>query len=87
MAFDWMQVVPNPAFVATLAAKRQAMYVGELAERASLLMRLGFGRDATRRRLAGRVQWDFAAVGEEAPFLKQLDEILDRTFQRGSRKS
>lgn len=79
MPFDWMQPKRNPAHAKTLAAKREAMYRGELAERAALLHRLGHGKAAVRARLAANLGWDFdGAAGAVAG--GELDAIIDREF-------
>ena len=46
MPFDWMQPKRNASYSKTLSAKREAMYRGELVERAALLHRLGHGKAA-----------------------------------------
>ena len=77
--FDWMQPKRNPAYAKTLPAKREAMYRGELAERAALLHRLGHAKDAVRARLGANVGWDFdGAPGAIAG--AELDAIVEREF-------
>jgi hypothetical protein len=79
MPFDWMEPKRNPAYAKTLPEKREAMYRGELAERAALLHRLGHGKGAVRARLAANIKWDF----EEGPSPiagSELDAIVDRAF-------
>ena len=79
MPFDWMQPKRNPAYAKTLAAKREAMYRGELVERAALLHRLGHGKVAVRARLAANLGWDFdGAAGAIAG--GELDAIIDREY-------
>lgn len=79
MPFDWMQPKRNPAHAKTLAAKRDAMYRGELAERAALLQRLGHDRGAVRARLAANLGWDFEAAASPIPG-GDLDAIVERAF-------
>ena len=79
MSFDWMQPKRNPAYVKTLAAKRDAMYRGEMAERAALLQRLGHDKGAVRARLAANLGWDFEA-GANPIAGGELDAIVDRAF-------
>jgi hypothetical protein len=79
MTFDWMEPKRNPMHVKTLAAKREAMYRGELADRAALLQRLGHDRGTVRARLAANIQWDFEAGASPIPG-GDLDAIVDRAF-------
>jgi hypothetical protein len=86
MPFDWMEPKRNPAYTKTLAVKREAMYRGELVERAALLHRLGHAKASVRARLAANIGWDF----EEAPSPLTgdgldaiLDAIIDREFGSG----
>jgi hypothetical protein len=79
MPFDWMQPKQNPAYAKTLAAKREAMYRGELADRAALLHRLGHGKAAVRARLAANIAWDVEAGGSPIPG-GEIDAIVDRAF-------
>ena len=79
MQFVWMQPKRNPAHAKTLAAKRDAMYRGELAERAALLQRLGLDRGAVRARLAANLGWDFEAAASPIPG-GDLDAIVERAF-------
>jgi hypothetical protein len=79
MPFDWMHAKRNPAYTKTLAAKREAMYRGELADRAALLHRLGHAKAAVRARLAANIGWDFEAGTSPVPG-GELDAIVDREF-------
>ena len=79
MPFDWMEPKRNATFAKTLPAKREAMYLGELAERAALLQRLGHGKVAVRARLAANVKWDFEQ-GPSPIAGGELDAIVDRAF-------
>ncbi len=79
MPFDWMLPKRNAAYAKTLPAKREAMYRGELVERAALLHRLGHGKAAVRARLAANTGWDFeGAAGAVAS--SELDAIVEREF-------
>jgi hypothetical protein len=79
MPFDWMEPKRNAAYAKTLPAKREAMYRGELADRAALLQRLGHGKVTVRARLAANVKWDFEEGG--SPIAGgELDAIVDRAF-------
>ena len=79
MPFDWMEPKLNPAYTKTLAAKREAMYRGELVDRAALLHRLGHAKAAVRARLAANIGWDFEAGASPIPGA-DLDAIVDREF-------
>ena len=81
MPIDWMEPKRNPAYAKTLAAKREAMYRGELTDRAALLHRLGHARASVRARLAANFGWDF----EETPgpiAAGELDAVLDAIIDR-----
>jgi HD superfamily phosphodiesterase len=78
MTFDWMQPKRNASYTKTLLAKREAMYRGELVERAALLHRLGHGKAAVRARLAANLGWDFD--GAASAIAGELDAIVEREF-------
>lgn len=79
MPFDWMQPKRNASYSKTLPAKREAMYRGELVERAALLHRLGHGKAAVRARLAANIGWDFEGA-PNAIAGGELDAIVEREF-------
>jgi hypothetical protein len=55
------------------------MYERELRERASLLMRLGYGLEETKLRLRSNVRWDFELHG--APVhLQRVNAIAEQVF-------
>ena len=60
-------------------ARREAMYRGELEERAALLQRLGYAKDKARARLAANLAWDFPA-GARPLDDAAVDAIVDRLF-------
>jgi hypothetical protein len=64
-------------------ARREAMYRGELEERAALLHRLGYGKEKTRARLAANLAWDFPS-GKRPLDDGALDAIVDRLFNGAS---
>ena len=78
MSFDWMQPKRNASYTKTLSAKREAMYRGELVERAALLHRLGHGKATVRARLAANLGWDFD--GAAGAIAGELDGIVEREF-------
>ncbi|HEX3698797.1 MAG TPA: hypothetical protein VH374_25735 [Polyangia bacterium] len=85
-AFDWMEPKRNPEHARTLKAKREAMYLSELEDRAGLLHRLGHGRDAVRARLNAQLGWDFEDGGNPIA-ARQLDAILDRVYGGGAART
>ena len=78
MPFDWYQPDVPPTDAATKATR---MYELELAERAALLLRLGYTREETTLRLRTNVEWDFEM--HRAPVHRErLDAIVDNVYQR-----
>jgi hypothetical protein len=80
MSFPWLRTGGGlPASVR--AARRQAMYRSELAERAALLRRLAFPRDRARRRLADNVAWDFEIGARGAPpSAREIDAVVAAAY-------
>ena len=77
--FDWMEPKRNPEATKAQRGRREAMYRGELEERAALLQRLGRSRDEARSRLRANVEWDFERGGSPlSP--AQIDAIVDKVF-------
>ena len=81
--FDWMESRRNPERGKIDKAHREAMYRGELEERAALLHRLGYAKDKTRARLAANLAWDFPN-GSKPLDGAALDAIVDRLFDGAS---
>jgi hypothetical protein len=81
--FDWMDSRRNPERGKIDKARREAMYRSELEERATLLHRLGYGKDKTRARLAANLAWDFPN-GSKPLDGAALDAIVDRLFDGAS---
>ena len=77
--FDWLEPRRNPERGKVEKARREAMYRGELEERAALLQRLGYDKGRTRARLAANLAWDFPA-GARPLDDGALDAIVDRLF-------
>jgi len=78
MPFPWYH--PDlPADLASAGKKAAAMYERELAERATLLMRLGYSREEAKMRLRGNVRWDFELHGNPA-HLKRIGAIVDQIY-------
>lgn len=61
--------------------KARAMYEREIAERASLLLRLGYAAQQTKQRLRAEVAWDFE-LHRSPEHVDRIDEIVDRVFRR-----
>jgi len=81
--FDWMDPRRNPERGKIEKARREAMYRGELEERAALLHRLGYTKDKARARLAANLAWDFPA-GAKPLDDAALDAIVDRLFNNAA---
>ncbi|RMH38899.1 MAG: hypothetical protein D6689_18405 [Deltaproteobacteria bacterium] len=81
MSFDWIQ--NRGGLPAELrAARRDAMYRAELAERAALLRRLNYPRDVARRRIADNVAWDFEIGAGAPPPADVIDSIVAAAYAR-----
>ena len=81
--FDWMDPRRNPDRGKVEKSRREAMYRGELEERAALLHRLGYDKGRTRARLAANLAWDFPA-GAKPVDDAALDAIVDRLFNNAA---
>ena len=79
----WPLTETRPSSISFSAARREAMYRGELEERAALLHRLGYGKEKTRARLAANLAWDFPN-GKRPLDEGALDAIVDRLFNGAS---
>lgn len=79
MTFPWYQPDVPPRF-ASAASKATVVYEQELRERAALLMRLGYSKEAAKTRLRGNVRWDFELQRAAAPHLAKVDAIVDRVY-------
>jgi len=77
--FEWMEPHRSPERGKVEKTRREAMYRGELEERAALLQRLGYDKGRTRARLAANLAWDFPA-GARPLDDAALDAIVDRLF-------
>ena len=81
--FDWMNAKRNPDVARAQKARREAMYRTELEERAALLGRLGYAKDAARARLRANLQWDFPS-GASPVSTADVDAIVERFFGAGA---
>jgi hypothetical protein len=80
--FDWLEAKRNPDVARAQKARREGMYRQELEDRAALLQRLGYAKDAARTRLAANLRWDFE--GREAPLkASDVDAIVERVYGSG----
>jgi hypothetical protein len=78
MPFEWYR--PDvPAIDAARKATR--MYELELAERAALLLRLGYSKQEATLRLRTNIEWDFE-LHEKPTHLDRVDAIVDRVYAR-----
>jgi hypothetical protein len=77
--FDWMVAKRNPELARAQQARREAMYRVELEERAALLARLGYEKDAARARLRANLSWDFPSAGGPLDGAA-VDAIVERVF-------
>jgi len=76
MAFSWYDSDLPPQFVYS-PEKATQMYLHELHERASLLLRLGYSREAIITRLRGNLKWDFE-LHAPPEYLHRIQEIVDK---------
>src|SRR6185503_19846815 len=77
--FDWMDPRRNPDRGKIEKTRPEAMYRGEIEERAALLQRLGYDKDKARARLAANLAWDFPD-GKAPVDGAALDAIVNRFF-------
>jgi hypothetical protein len=84
MPFDYMHSTP-PLQFAHAPEKAELQYRSELEDRAALLYRLGYDREAVTARLRGNMAWDwecsprpaFVAAVEQA-----IPAIVEKVFSR-----
>ena len=80
MPFSWYY--PDvPTSYTDAKAKASSMYEREMAERAALLLRLGFSKSETRDRIKGNVEWDFELHAKPAHF-KRVNTLVNEVFAR-----
>jgi hypothetical protein len=81
MPFDWME----PSVPEGQAARERAATVTalerELAERAGLLLRLGYSLADAQLRVRGNLLWDFEVQGRPA-LAARVDAIVARVYGR-----
>ncbi|HEX2570886.1 MAG TPA: hypothetical protein VH877_15110 [Polyangia bacterium] len=81
--FDWWEAYRSPTQTATWTDKRKTMIRGELEERAALLRRLGYSSDQAKLRLRAHLAWEYER-NQPAPFLDEIDTLVDAVWRRGS---
>ncbi|MCB9556214.1 MAG: hypothetical protein H6707_08945 [Deltaproteobacteria bacterium] len=78
MPFDWYTADVPPI---SAGAKAKKMYLTELAERAALLLRLGYSKSDTLMRLTANVSWDFE-LNLARVENKQIKKVVEEVYQR-----
>lgn len=79
MPFAWYHA--ETAHDQQSSAKAREMYERELADRAALLLRLGFAKKDVLARLTANVQWDFDLHGKPA-HMQRVKTIVEQVFKR-----
>jgi hypothetical protein len=80
--FDWMVAKRNPDVARAQRAKADALVRAELEERAALLQRLGYAKDAARERLQANARWDFEGRPGGGPVKPaDIDALVERAFE------
>ena len=82
MGFDWWCPKRNESFERRLAGRFEEAIRREVSERAALLCRLGWSREAALRRLQERVRWDFEMSRVPATVWKEIPSLVDQAFPR-----
>lgn len=81
MPFDWME----PSVPEGQAAREQGTALSaterEMAERAALLLRLGYSLADAQMRVRGNLLWDFEVQGRPA-LASRADQIVARVYDR-----
>ncbi len=81
MPFSWYHP-QTPIQQTNPGDKGRRMYLLELGERASLLRRLGYGKEAVVSRLRANLNWDFEISGAPKGLLDQVKAVVDGVFIR-----
>jgi hypothetical protein len=82
MPFAWYHPTLPLDHARTFFSKSNAMYLGELEERAALLFRLRYSAAHAKQRLRANVRWDFELHRVPA-FIDEVDRLVDRVYARG----
>lgn len=81
MSFPWYETKrPKPS-----SQKREDMLRSELEDRAALLYRLGYTKQAAKSRLRANVQWDYELRGKprSVETEREIDKLVDAVYKRG----
>lgn len=85
MTFDWMEPsVPEGQAARERAATATALE-REMAERAGLLLRLGYSLADAQLRVRGNLLWDFEVQGRPA-LATRVDAIVARVYGRTKKR-
>jgi hypothetical protein len=81
MSFPWYEpkrLTPSPA-------KRDEVLRQELEDRAALLLRLGYSKQAAKARLRSNVAWDYELRGKPRTVEtdREIDKLVDAVWRRG----
>ena len=80
MPFSWYR--PDvPSSYLSASGKTKSMYEREMAERAALLLRLGYSKADAVSRVRGNVRWDFELHADPA-HLESVNKIVERVYSR-----
>jgi|OpeIllAssembly_1097287.scaffolds.fasta_scaffold931252_2 hypothetical protein len=80
MPFDYLHS-SVPRCYRNAGEKAEAQYLRELEQRAALLFRLGFDKDAAIRRLRGNLAWDWEC-NPNPEFVARLKEAVAGVVER-----
>jgi len=81
MSFPWLQTTPTRAGG---VERRVQVALAELGQRAGLLFRLGFSKEAATQRLVARVAWEYEAPGKRPDALSDgaIAKLVAATYAR-----
>lgn len=85
MGFDWWCPKRNESWERRLSGRFEEAIRREISERAALLARLGWSRDAALKRLQERVRWDFEMSRVPTAIWKEIPSLVDQAFPRGAK--
>lgn len=80
MGFDWWYPKRNEVFDRQLAGRFEEALRREVTERAALLARLGWSRDATVKRIQERIRWDFEMSRVPTSLWKEIPGLVERAY-------
>jgi hypothetical protein len=85
MAFDWWCPKRNDSFEKRLAGRFEEALRREVSDRAFLLARLGWPRDAALKRIQERVRWDFEMSRVPPALWKDIPSLVDQAFPKAGK--